>query len=282
MVEVKRPRGDTVERVLRLLDDEMVLVSFQRRALEEARALRPGSARSSTSASASRSAAPRAAWAAGFQNERVTPRGLAAAQALGLETTVYTVNDTARLLELRDLGVTGVFTDDPRRALALLRRLGPFAEVRQRFVAGQREQLNAFAGTCATTLAPTGNADARAVDMSAIKPPVIFRRVTGPRNVCDSTSAGERVRARRRAVARSLQLERLRPDQDQHALTVRPAARLRDPQPPPGVLDLPGCTVDDVRFEPVHRSDELGDERRLRRGVHLRRASPSARSRRRT
>jgi glycerophosphoryl diester phosphodiesterase len=121
MVELKRPRGDTVQRALRLLDDEMVLLSFQRRGLEEARALRP---RIRTiqhvgfGVSIRRAAG---AWAAGFQNERVTSRGLSAARALGLETTVYTVNDTARLLELRDLGVTGVFTDDPRRALAVLR-----------------------------------------------------------------------------------------------------------------------------------------------------------------
>ena len=120
MVELKRPRGDTVERALRLLDDDVVLVSFQRRALEEARALRP---RLRTvqhvgfGVSIRRAAG---AWAAGFQDQRVTRRGLAAAKALGLETTVYTVNDVARILELRDLGVTGVFTDDPRAALAAL------------------------------------------------------------------------------------------------------------------------------------------------------------------
>jgi glycerophosphoryl diester phosphodiesterase len=60
-------------------------------------------------------------WAVGFQDARLTKRGLARAQALGLETTVYTVNDPARMLELRELGVTGVFTDDPRGALAALR-----------------------------------------------------------------------------------------------------------------------------------------------------------------
>jgi glycerophosphoryl diester phosphodiesterase len=122
MVELKRPRGDAVERALRLLDDEDVVVSFQRRALEETRALRP-SLRTIQHVGFGVSIRRAAdAWAAGFQNERVTPRGLAAARALGLETTVYTVNDTARLLELRDLGVTGVFTDDPRRALAALGR----------------------------------------------------------------------------------------------------------------------------------------------------------------
>jgi glycerophosphoryl diester phosphodiesterase len=121
MVEVKRPRGDTVQRVLRQIDDETVLVSFQRRALEEARALRPGLRTIQHVGFGVSIRRAGVAWAAGFQNERVTARGLAAAQRLGLETTVYTVNDTARMLELRGLGVTGVFTDDPRRALAALR-----------------------------------------------------------------------------------------------------------------------------------------------------------------
>ena len=121
MVEVKRPRGDTVQRVLRQIDDETVLVSFQRRALEEARALRPGlrTIQHVGFGVSIRRAAN--AWAAGFQDERVTARGLATARALGLETTVYTVNDTRRMLELRDLGVAGVFTDDPRAAIAALR-----------------------------------------------------------------------------------------------------------------------------------------------------------------
>jgi glycerophosphoryl diester phosphodiesterase len=62
------------------------------------------------------------AWAAGFQNERVTRRGLEAARRLGLETTVYTVNDEARMLELQRLGVSGIFTDRPGSALRALGR----------------------------------------------------------------------------------------------------------------------------------------------------------------
>jgi glycerophosphoryl diester phosphodiesterase len=121
MVELKRPRGDTVGRALRLLDDDDVVVSFQRRAITETQRLRP---RIRTIQHVGFGVSIRAAqggWAVGFQDQRVTRRGIAAAQALGLETTVYTVNDTARMLELRDLGVTGVFTDDPRQALAALR-----------------------------------------------------------------------------------------------------------------------------------------------------------------
>ncbi len=40
------------------------------------------------------------AWAVGFRNERLTRRGLDAARRYGLETTVYTVNDAARIAEL--------------------------------------------------------------------------------------------------------------------------------------------------------------------------------------
>jgi glycerophosphoryl diester phosphodiesterase len=61
--------------------------------------------------------AAQGAWAAGFQNERLTNRGLLTAQRLGLETTVFTVNDEARMLELQRLGVSGIFTDRPDVAL---------------------------------------------------------------------------------------------------------------------------------------------------------------------
>ena len=119
MVELKRPRGDTVARALRLLDDDAVLLSFQRRALVEARALRPG-LRTMQHVLTVGIRGAEGAWAAGFRSDRVTVRGLAKARRLGLETAVYTVNDAERIVELRDLGVTGVFTDRPdvaRRAL---------------------------------------------------------------------------------------------------------------------------------------------------------------------
>jgi glycerophosphoryl diester phosphodiesterase len=122
MVELKRPRGDTVGRALRRLDDDAVLVCFQRAPLEEARRERPGIRtvqHVGFGVSIRRAAG---AWAAGFQNERLTRSGLLAAQRLGLETTVYTVNDEARMAELQGLGVTGIFTDRPDRALAVLGR----------------------------------------------------------------------------------------------------------------------------------------------------------------
>jgi glycerophosphoryl diester phosphodiesterase len=102
--------------------DDDVLVCFQHPALEESRALRPAirTVQHVGFGVSIRQAA--GAWAAGFQNERVTVRGLETARRLGLETTVYTVNDAARVRELDRLGVTGVFTDCPDRALATLGR----------------------------------------------------------------------------------------------------------------------------------------------------------------
>ena len=120
MVELKRPRGDTVERTLQLLRDDDVLVCFQRAPLLEARARRPQIRtvqHVGFGVSIRRAAG---AWAAGFQDERVTRRGLETARRLGLETLVYTVNDERRMRELRDFGVSGIFTDRPAEALAAL------------------------------------------------------------------------------------------------------------------------------------------------------------------
>jgi glycerophosphoryl diester phosphodiesterase len=119
MVELKRPRGDAVRRTLELLDDDAVLVCFQRRALEEARALRPGIRTVQHVGFGVSIRRAGATWAVGFQNERLTRRGLSAAKAAGYATTVYTVNDEQRMRELRLLGVDGVFTDYPDRALSL-------------------------------------------------------------------------------------------------------------------------------------------------------------------
>jgi glycerophosphoryl diester phosphodiesterase len=122
MVELKRPRGDTVKRALERLDDDAVLVCFQRPPLEEARRLRPGirTVQHVGFGVSIRRAAADGSWAVGFRDERVTKRGILAAQRLGLETTVYTVNDEARMLELQRLSVSGIFTDRPDAALRAL------------------------------------------------------------------------------------------------------------------------------------------------------------------
>jgi glycerophosphoryl diester phosphodiesterase len=125
MVELKRPwryrRHDVVERTVRLLDDDAVVLSFQRSALEEVRRMRPElrTMQHVGYSNSIRSAA--GAWAVGFENTRVTRRGVQAAGQLGLETAVYTVNKPERMLELAELGVGGVFSDFPDLALKTLR-----------------------------------------------------------------------------------------------------------------------------------------------------------------
>jgi len=125
MVELKHPyryrRYDVVGRTLELVDDDAVIISFEPGALRAVRRLRP---RLRTiqhvglGVSIRRAAG---AWAVGFANGAATPRAVAHARSAGFATTVYTVNEPARMLELAALGVTGIFTDRPdlaRRTLA--------------------------------------------------------------------------------------------------------------------------------------------------------------------
>jgi glycerophosphoryl diester phosphodiesterase len=120
MVELKSPyryrRHGIVARTLALLDDDAVVLSFQRAALEEVRRLRPGLRTVQHVGYGVSIRGAVGAWAVGFENGRATRRGIARAQRLGFETTVYTVNEPARMLELEALGVTGVFTDRPALA----------------------------------------------------------------------------------------------------------------------------------------------------------------------
>jgi glycerophosphoryl diester phosphodiesterase len=124
MVELKTPgryrRHRVVPRTLALLDDDAVVVCFQRPALEEVRRLRPGLRTVQHVGVGVSIRRARGAWAAGFWDPRTTPRGLAAARRLGLETTVSTVNAPERMLELAALGVSGIFTDRPELALRTL------------------------------------------------------------------------------------------------------------------------------------------------------------------
>jgi glycerophosphoryl diester phosphodiesterase len=125
MIELKRPyryrRHDVVRRTLDLVDDEGVIVSFELGALRAVRRLRPELRtiqHVGFGVSIQRAAG---AWGVGFANRIVTPRAVARARGLGLTTTVYTVNEPTRMLELAALGVTGIFTDRPdlaRRTLA--------------------------------------------------------------------------------------------------------------------------------------------------------------------
>ena len=124
MVELKTPsryrRHDVVARTVRLMSSDDVLVCFQRAALEQALSLRRGLRTvQHVGYGVSIRTAARGAWAAGFANNRVTRRGVSAALRLGLVPLVYTVNDEARMRELAETGVAGLFTDRPEQALRL-------------------------------------------------------------------------------------------------------------------------------------------------------------------
>ena len=125
MVELKTPwryrRHRVVERTVQLLTDADVLLCFQRLALEEARALRPGLRTCQHVGYGVSIRAARDAWAVGFSDGRVTRRGIAAANALSLVPLVYTVNEPARMRELAGAGAAGIFTDRPDLALRVLR-----------------------------------------------------------------------------------------------------------------------------------------------------------------
>jgi glycerophosphoryl diester phosphodiesterase len=123
MVELKTPsryrRHNVVARAVRLLADADALVCFQRKPLEEARALCPGLRTVQHVGFAVSIRGARDAWAAGFHDARVTPRGIRTAQRFGLVPLVYTVNDERRMCDLAAAGAAGIFTDRPELALRL-------------------------------------------------------------------------------------------------------------------------------------------------------------------
>ena len=130
MAELKSPwlyrRHDIVARTVDLLPADGVVVSFSRRAILETRRLRPALRTvQHVGYGTSIRAAAWFAWAAGFDDTRVTARGIAKARELDLRALVYTVNEPLRMIELQALGVDGVFTDCPDLAReALARRPG--------------------------------------------------------------------------------------------------------------------------------------------------------------
>lgn len=122
MCELKCPwryrRHDVVARAERLLPEDAVVVSYESRALRAVARLRTLQ-HVGYGVSIRRAAAY--AWGVGLHDPRVTRRGLARAKRLGLVTTVYTVNDPARMRALAGLGVDGIFTDRPDLLRATVR-----------------------------------------------------------------------------------------------------------------------------------------------------------------
>lgn len=117
-VEIKEQ--DSTTRVLEALRehavaaDDLLILSSRARALDMTQRLRPD-LRTVLHLSALRPNPSRATdfWGVGFADRTARPRVIALAQSLGLATTVYTVNEPKRMLELAALGVTGIFTDRP-------------------------------------------------------------------------------------------------------------------------------------------------------------------------
>ncbi len=116
-------RQDVVGRTVALLGRDDVVVSFERRALLEARRLRPElRVLQHVGYGTTIRAASRYAWAVGFHDPRFTLRGLGRARSYGLATSVYTVNDPGRMRELAALGLDAVFSDRPDLLLEALGR----------------------------------------------------------------------------------------------------------------------------------------------------------------
>jgi len=126
MVELKHPylyrRHDVVRRTLELVDDDAVIICFEPGALRTVRRLRPRVRTLQHVGFGVTLRRAAGAWGVGFSNERVTPRAIARARAAGFATTVYTVNEASRMLELASLGLSGIFTDRPDLARTTLAR----------------------------------------------------------------------------------------------------------------------------------------------------------------
>jgi glycerophosphoryl diester phosphodiesterase len=130
MAELKSPRlyrrHDLVGRTVALLGLSDVALSFERRAVQEAKRLRPRlRVVQHVGYGTSIRVAATYAWGVGFHDPRATRRGIAKAAALGLKTTVYTVNDPDRMRQLAALGVNGIFSDRPDLLRETLTRLRP-------------------------------------------------------------------------------------------------------------------------------------------------------------
>jgi len=118
-------RHDLVRRTVALLDRHDVALSFEPRAVQEAKRARPTlRVLQHVGYGVSIRAAAAYAWGVGFSDSRVTSRGLATASDMGLRRLVYTVNDGPRMRQLVELGVDGIFTDRPAVLRAVLRPRG--------------------------------------------------------------------------------------------------------------------------------------------------------------
>jgi glycerophosphoryl diester phosphodiesterase len=115
-VEVKEP--NVAERVLQALpehdvdDGDLIFLSFLADELNTVQRLRSGIRTELHLGPRPDPSRGTRFWGVGFE-EPAQPEPLRAAQSLGLATLVFTVNEPARMRELAELGVTGIFSDRP-------------------------------------------------------------------------------------------------------------------------------------------------------------------------
>lgn len=102
----------------------VLMLSFRLRALEKVRRLRPDLRSVLHLGPRPDPAAASRFWGIGLEDEAARPRVVAEARSLGLATTIFTVNEPARMRELAELGVTGIFTDRPAVLRDVLTQVG--------------------------------------------------------------------------------------------------------------------------------------------------------------
>ena len=104
----------------RIPPDELLLVSFRIRQLWHAQRSRPDLRYILNLGRRPDPVAATRFWGVGFRDGSARPKGIALAKTHGLATTVFTVNDPARMEELAALAVDGIFTDRPGLAREVL------------------------------------------------------------------------------------------------------------------------------------------------------------------
>jgi glycerophosphoryl diester phosphodiesterase len=97
----------------RVAAEDVLILSFRIRDLWHAQRARPDLRYVLNLGSRPDPTAATRFWGVGFEDRSASPGRLSLARSLGLATTVFTVNDPARMRELASLAVDGIFSDRP-------------------------------------------------------------------------------------------------------------------------------------------------------------------------
>ena len=182
---VRYRRHRLVERTLALLDDDAVVVCFEPRRPGFA-PLRPGCGRCSTSVRVSIRRGRARCWAAGLEDRRATPRALRSAARRPGDHRLH-----------GQRAGTHARAGGPRRRPASS-RTDPGRHWHVLGLPRQAEQPRTLVGDVREDAAPDrerlGPRGRHVGDQARPAGPLTFRRVTGPRNVCEITSPATRRR----------------------------------------------------------------------------------------